>query len=78
MKKVHNRFRSYNINVPLELADEIMSIAKENGVFEIDVIRQFLKLGLLAVTKPLYTEENLIFKEVQVFDPKPEVAPVSA
>lgn len=76
MKNVTSR--SYVINVPLELANEISRIARKNEVLEIEVLRKFVKVGLLAANDQLYLIVDEQFEALDLFDPKPEVAPVTA
>lgn len=73
--KVNNRYRNYTVSVPVELADEISRIARQHGRLEIEVLRQWVKLGLLATTgeTPLYVkDEEGKLCELVMFEPKEE------
>lgn len=74
-RKINNRFRNYLVNVPRELGDEIEGVAKDFGILAVDVLRQFIKLGLVATNgkQTLYVKNEADeFVELVVFTPKVE------
>lgn len=60
--------KRYNFALPEELYNELQAIADKQSVSVVDVIRQFIKLGLfvnkLSQTSKLLVRENNVDKEV--------------
>ncbi|ACU89003.1 hypothetical protein [Desulfomicrobium baculatum] len=50
VSKEKPRNKRYNLNIPEALFDEVQSIADENGTSVVDLLRRFIKLGLVAVS----------------------------
>lgn len=70
MKRAHVTQRTYVVNLPTDLATEIMGIARKHGTTELDVIRRFVRLGLLATNTPLFIKREEEYSEVEMF-PQP-------
>lgn len=47
-QKANNHYRQYSVTLPTEVVKEIKKIAAENKTTEVEVVRKFIKLGLLA------------------------------
>lgn len=78
MSKPNNDSRRYTLEFPIELFLEIKCIATENGATEIEVLRKFIKLGLLATSGKcqLYIKkDDGEFAELAIFDAPPAVTP---
>lgn len=54
--------KRYNINIPQELFDQIRMFANERGTTAIDVIKRFIRLGLI-VAECEKTKAKLIIRE---------------
>lgn len=67
-RQVNNRYREINLSIPLNVSIELKKIAAKHGVQEIDVIRKFFQLGLVAVAGPLYVKKDDQFVELEIFE----------
>lgn len=57
-----NPLYRYNLQLPEKLFKSIEELAKSEGVKVVDVIRQFVKLGLVAVEAQKNPDEALLYK----------------
>ena len=53
----------YNLALPKELFDELKSAADERGMTVVEVLRKFIKLGLLALESQDNSGSALIIRE---------------
>ncbi|HEX8597355.1 MAG TPA: hypothetical protein VF952_02455 [Chloroflexia bacterium] len=56
---VDTKLKRYNLALPHELFDQLEAIAEENHTTVVEVLRRFIKLGLVAVKAQ--KEENTTF-----------------
>jgi len=57
------RTKRYNMNLPEPLYEELEAIANRRGTTIVDVLRDFIKLGLLAVAVEDTPGSSLILRE---------------
>ena len=48
MANKSNRTKRYNLVIPEDLFNEVKGVAEKQGTTTVDVIRKFIKIGLLA------------------------------
>lgn len=57
------KMKRYNLSLPEATFQEIQAVADERGASVVDVLRGFIKLGLLAVRIESTPEASLIYRE---------------
>jgi hypothetical protein len=55
--------RRFNIGLPDALANELQSVADANGTTVVELVRRFVKLGLLAIKLQESPDSGLIIRE---------------
>jgi hypothetical protein len=55
--------KRYNLTLPAELFDEIQQLADERHTTVVDLLRRFIKLGLLAIKLEEDPDAALIIRE---------------
>lgn len=58
-----SRMKRYNLALPEVVFQEIQAIADARGVSVVDVLRGFIKLGLLAVQIENTPDASLVYRE---------------
>lgn len=62
-KSSKSKLYRYNLALPKELFDEIKDAADERGMTVVEVIRKFIKLGLIALETQDTSGSALIIRE---------------
>ena len=63
MSKKSNSHKRYNLVLPQELFDDIKQVADKQGTTSVEVIRKFIRIGLLAEKIQDDPESALIIRE---------------
>jgi len=63
IKSTEPKIYRYNLALPKELFDELKDAADERGMTVVEVLRKFIKLGLLALETQDTPGSALIIKE---------------